>query len=207
MSITELFASRGEAEFRTLERAELDAGSRKREALEMLGEMDDQAAESLDAVFAEEIDPALNLDAVESKLFGIGSESYVVGSHEFYLGYAITRKKLLCLDAGPDGEVIMSIAIIVSGVLMIALAERVSTFLARNRMYEVLGLFILFIVPVHTGHKYVERLLLGEGPNADVGALFIGARPKIRAEELGEEEESTTGEEALSDTESVTSQP
>ena len=36
-----------------------------------------------------------NLDAVESKLFGIGSESYVVGSHEYYLGYAITRKKLL----------------------------------------------------------------------------------------------------------------
>ena len=41
-----------------------------------------------------------NLDAVEAKLFGIGSESYVVGSHEFYLGYAIARKKVLCLDAG-----------------------------------------------------------------------------------------------------------
>jgi L-rhamnose isomerase len=57
-------------------------------------------AESLDAVFAEPIDPAVNRDAVEAKLFGIGSESYVVGSHEFYLGYAIARKKLLCLDAG-----------------------------------------------------------------------------------------------------------
>lgn len=50
--------------------------------------------------------------------------------------------------AGPDGELVMSIAIVISGVLMIALAERVSTFLARNRMYEVLGLFILFIVGV-----------------------------------------------------------
>ncbi|HNR31632.1 MAG TPA: L-rhamnose isomerase, partial [Candidatus Hydrogenedentes bacterium] len=39
--------------------------------------------EALDAVFKEEIDPKLNLDAVESKLFGIGSECYVVGSHEF----------------------------------------------------------------------------------------------------------------------------
>ena len=39
-------------------------------------------------------------DAVESKLFGIGSESFVVGSFEFYLGYAITRKKMLCLDMG-----------------------------------------------------------------------------------------------------------
>ncbi len=56
--------------------------------------------ESLDAIFEEEIDPRYNRDAVESKLFGIGSESYVVGSHEFYLGYAVTRKKLLCLDTG-----------------------------------------------------------------------------------------------------------
>jgi L-rhamnose isomerase len=56
--------------------------------------------ESLDKVLAEKLDPAHNLDAVESKLFGIGSESYVVGSHEFYLGYAITRGILLCLDAG-----------------------------------------------------------------------------------------------------------
>ena len=40
------------------------------------------------------------LDAVECKLFGIGSESYVVGSHEFYLGYAIKHQKVLCLDAG-----------------------------------------------------------------------------------------------------------
>lgn len=56
--------------------------------------------ESLDAVFAEELNPAHNLDAVECKLFGLGSESYVVGSHEFYLGYAISRGTLLCLDAG-----------------------------------------------------------------------------------------------------------
>ncbi|MHC4640483.1 MAG: L-rhamnose isomerase, partial [Planctomycetota bacterium] len=40
------------------------------------------------------------LDAVESKLFGIGSECYVVGSHEFYLGYAIRNNVLLCLDTG-----------------------------------------------------------------------------------------------------------
>ena len=55
---------------------------------------------SLDAIFKEPIDPRHNLDAVESKLFGIGSESYVVGSHEFYMGYAVKNQKLLCLDAG-----------------------------------------------------------------------------------------------------------
>lgn len=41
-----------------------------------------------------------NLDAVESKLFGIGSEAFVVGSHEFYLGYAAEKQIVLCLDAG-----------------------------------------------------------------------------------------------------------
>ncbi len=57
-------------------------------------------AESLDAIFKKPLPARHNLDAVEPKLFGLGSESYVVGSHDFYLGYAITRKKLLCLDAG-----------------------------------------------------------------------------------------------------------
>jgi L-rhamnose isomerase len=56
--------------------------------------------DALDAVFAEEIDPRYNKDAVECKLFGIGSESYVVGSHEFYMGYAISRNKILTLDSG-----------------------------------------------------------------------------------------------------------
>jgi len=56
--------------------------------------------ESLDRVFAKLQDPAHMLDAVECKLFGIGSESYVVGSHEFYMGYAVKNQKLLCLDAG-----------------------------------------------------------------------------------------------------------
>src|SRR5439155_5778779 len=55
---------------------------------------------SLDEIFAEPLHPRFNLDAVESKLFGIGSESYVVGSLEFYLGYAIANRKLLCLDSG-----------------------------------------------------------------------------------------------------------
>jgi L-rhamnose isomerase len=57
--------------------------------------------ESLDAVLAEKLDPRYNLDAVESKLFGLASESYVAGSHEFYLGYAVAAGDvLLCLDSG-----------------------------------------------------------------------------------------------------------
>jgi L-rhamnose isomerase len=57
-------------------------------------------AESLDAIFADSIDSHFNRDAVESKLFGIGAESYTVGSHEFYLGYAVRNNKILCLDTG-----------------------------------------------------------------------------------------------------------
>jgi L-rhamnose isomerase len=56
--------------------------------------------DSLDKILAEPISKAHNLDAVEAKLFGLGSESYVVGSHEFYLGYAITKATLLTLDSG-----------------------------------------------------------------------------------------------------------
>lgn len=55
---------------------------------------------SLDAMLAEKQDPATMRDAVESKLFGIGVEAYTVGSHEFYLGYAIRKGTLLCLDMG-----------------------------------------------------------------------------------------------------------
>lgn len=55
---------------------------------------------ALDEVLAERIDEAHHIDAVESKLFGIGAESYTVGSNEFYLGYASSRDIALCLDAG-----------------------------------------------------------------------------------------------------------
>ena len=55
---------------------------------------------SLDAMLAPEQDPAQILDAVESKLFGIGVEACTVGSHEFYMGYAIRKGTVLCLDMG-----------------------------------------------------------------------------------------------------------
>jgi L-rhamnose isomerase len=56
--------------------------------------------ESLDEILSEKLPEEYCLDAVEGKLFGIGSESYVVGSHDFYTGYSISRGIMLCLDAG-----------------------------------------------------------------------------------------------------------
>jgi len=80
--------------------------------------------DALDEVFAEEIHPAYNLDAVESKLFGLGAEAYTVGSHEFYMGYGLRNNKLICLDAGHfhPTEVISnklsSLALFAEGILL-----------------------------------------------------------------------------------------
>jgi L-rhamnose isomerase len=55
---------------------------------------------SLDTIFSEEYPASHMRDALESKLFGIGSEAFVAGSHEFYMGYVVSRGKMLCLDTG-----------------------------------------------------------------------------------------------------------
>ena len=55
---------------------------------------------SLDEIFETAYSAVEMKDSLESKLFGIGSESFVVGSHEFYMGYAMTRGKMICLDLG-----------------------------------------------------------------------------------------------------------
>ncbi len=59
-----------------------------------------QLEASLNDMLAPKQDPAQMLDAVESKLFGIGVEACTVGSHEFYMGYAIRKDTVLCLDMG-----------------------------------------------------------------------------------------------------------
>ncbi|MCL6589477.1 MAG: L-rhamnose isomerase [Firmicutes bacterium] len=56
--------------------------------------------QSLDEILERQFDRKYLIDSVESKLFGIGSEAFVVGSHEFYLGYALQKDILLCLDMG-----------------------------------------------------------------------------------------------------------
>ncbi len=56
--------------------------------------------ESLDEIFSEEFPKEYLRDAVETKLFGIGSEAFVVGSHEFYMNYANKNDKMVCLDLG-----------------------------------------------------------------------------------------------------------
>jgi len=80
--------------------------------------------DSLDRILAEPISRDECLDAVEGKLFGLASESYVAGSQEFYLGYALSRKLLLCLDMGhfhpteDVGDKISSLLLYLEGLLL-----------------------------------------------------------------------------------------
>jgi L-rhamnose isomerase len=63
----------------------------------------ERLVQALDEILSEKIDITYNKDAVESKLFGLGSEAYVTGSHEFFMGYAVSRRDknvLLTMDAG-----------------------------------------------------------------------------------------------------------
>jgi L-rhamnose isomerase len=80
--------------------------------------------DALDEILDVKYDAAAITDAVESKLFGIGSESYVPGSHDFYLGYAASKKIRLCLDMGhfhqseSIADKISAVMLFVPGLLM-----------------------------------------------------------------------------------------
>ena len=56
--------------------------------------------DALDEIFQTDYNKQHMNDSIESKLFGIGSEAMVVGSYEFYFGYAVQHNKLICLDNG-----------------------------------------------------------------------------------------------------------
>jgi L-rhamnose isomerase len=56
--------------------------------------------DSLDEMLSHNLEKSKMLDAVECKLFGIGVEAMTIGSHEFYMGYAIRKGTVLCLDMG-----------------------------------------------------------------------------------------------------------
>jgi L-rhamnose isomerase len=74
--------------------------------------------ESLEEIFETEYSQTQLKDSLESKLFGLGSEAYVVGSHEFYLTYALKKGKMVCLDLGhfhPTESITDKISAIMTG--------------------------------------------------------------------------------------------
>jgi L-rhamnose isomerase len=143
--------------------------------------------ESLDAVFAKKIDPRLNLDSVEPKLFGIGSESFVVGSHEFYLGYAISRKKLLTLDAGHYHPT-ESIADKISAVLQFL--PEIALHVSRGVRWDsdhviVLNDDLLGIAREIVANGYLGRVRIGldyfDASINRIAAWVVGSRNMLRA--------------------------
>jgi L-rhamnose isomerase len=144
--------------------------------------------ESLDQVLDAPIDNQVNQDSVESKLFGIGSESYVVGSHEFYLGYATQRGDiLLTLDTGhfhPTelvSDKISSVLMFVPGlVLHISRGVRWDSDHVVTLNDEVQAILREIIVGgvlerVHIGLDYFDASI------NRIAAVVIGARNVLKA--------------------------
>lgn len=147
----------------------------------------DRLVKSLDAIFADKISPKHNLDAVEGKLFGIGAESYTVGSHDFYLGYAISRGVLLTLDAGhyhPTEVISAKLTAVLS------FAEKLLLHVSRPVRWDSDHVVILddelyAIAQEIVRNDYTNRVHIGldyfDASINRVAAWVIGARNMIKA--------------------------
>ena len=143
--------------------------------------------ESLDAIFAVDVDEKYNRDAVESKLFGIGAESCTVGSHEFYMGYCMKNNKMVCLDAGHfhPTEVISDK---ISSVLLFS--DEVLLHVSRGVRWDsdhvvVLNDELYAIAQEIIRHNYDKRVHIGldyfDASINRIGAWTVGARAMQKA--------------------------
>ena len=145
--------------------------------------------DSFDKIFEKKL-PNI-LDSVESKLFGIGSESYVVGSHEFYLGYAIANSKLVCLDSGHYHPT-ESIADKISACLLFL--PEILLHVSRGVRWDsdhvvTLGDDLLAIAREIVAHGYEKRVHIGldyfDASINRVAAWVIGTRNMLQALLIG----------------------
>ncbi len=143
--------------------------------------------ESLDEIFKTEHSPSVMKDSLESKLFGVGSESYVVGSHEFYLGYALSQRKIICLDLGHFHPT-ESVADKLSGLLQFF--DELLLHLSRPVRWDSDHVVILDDEMRHLAEEVVrgkalERVHLAmdffDASMNRVGAWVIGARAVLKA--------------------------
>jgi L-rhamnose isomerase len=147
----------------------------------------ERLAEALDEVFKKPLNPAHNLDSVEGKLFGIGAESYTVGMHEFYLGYAVKKQILLCLDAGHYHPT-ENVADKISSVL--CFVPEILLHVSRGVRWDsdhvvILNDDLLAIAQELVRGDYLDRTHIGldffDASINRVAAWVIGARNMIRA--------------------------
>lgn len=142
---------------------------------------------SLDEIFKEPYSPAHNLDALEGKLFGLGSEAYVVGSHDFYLAYAVAHAKLLCLDTGhfhPTESVADKLSAVLSQLDQVLLhvsrgmrwdSDHVVTLTDELRSLAEEIVRGAFLARIHIGLDYFDASI------NRVAAWVIGARAMLQA--------------------------
>lgn len=143
--------------------------------------------QSLDEILAETMDARFHRDAVEGKLFGIGSEAYVAGSHEFYLGYAITRKILVCLDSGhfhPTENVADKISAVLC--FLDAILLHVSRGIRWDSDHVVIfSDEVRAMAEEIVSHHYMERIFIGldffDASINRIAAWVIGMRAMLKA--------------------------
>jgi L-rhamnose isomerase len=143
--------------------------------------------ESLDRIFRAKVSRKHNIDAVESKLFGIGSESYVTGSHEFYLGYATANQIALCLDTGHFHPT-ETVADKLSAVLLFV--PEVLLHVSRGVRWDsdhvvILSDDLVAIAQEIVRHNYLKRVHIGldffDASINRVAAYAIGTRSMLKA--------------------------
>ncbi len=147
----------------------------------------ERLVDSLDRIFADPIDPRHNLDSVEGKLFGIGAESYTVGSHEFYLSYAVRNRKLLCLDMGhfhPTESVADKISAVFTQL------DEIMLHVSRGVRWDsdhvvILGDDLVALAQELVRGDYLDRTHIGldffDATINRVAAWVIGARSMVKA--------------------------
>ncbi len=142
--------------------------------------------ESLDTIFSREYPPELMKDSVETKLFGIGSEAFVVGSHEFYMNYASRKGKMLCLDMGHFHPT-ESVADKISAVLLFC--DELMLHVSRPMRWDsdhivVLSdeIYMLFSELVRSGKLGSTSIGLDffDGSVNRIGAWAVGARSSLK---------------------------
>ncbi len=143
--------------------------------------------ESLEEIFETEYSQTQLKDSLESKLFGLGSEAYVVGSHEFYLTYALKKGKMVCLDLGhfhPTESIADKISAIMTGggELLLHLSRGVrwdsDHVVLLNDELETLSEEIVTVPSpdrIHLALDYFDASM------NRVGAWALGARAVIRS--------------------------
>ena len=143
--------------------------------------------ESLDEIYSVKYSPEYIKDSIEPKLFGIGSESYVVGSHDFYMGYALSRGIMLCVDMGHYHPT-ESVADKISSILHFS--PELALHLSRGVRWDSDHVVLFDDQMREVAHEIVRNGALGrvhlsldyfDGSINHVGAWVAGARAALKS--------------------------